>query len=168
VRTPDFYKCSKCQKHGVKLWRTYCSSCVELLCIDCAFEDEKECILHQAKENFLAGHISRMDGKTDRIGGSLVPAIPDEKGSWWGYASVPDEGCRWWHSLEPQMVLGKVWEEEEKWIYPEKEGCPNCGNPPSKLDQPIPFQSSIRCPKCNMYFSWDTKYRVTYKKDNKD
>jgi hypothetical protein len=39
-------------------------------------------------------------GRTDQIGW-LVPAVPAPPpgDGFWGYTSVPDEGCRWWRAL---------------------------------------------------------------------
>jgi hypothetical protein len=32
--------------------------------------------------------------------GSMAPAIPTEDGStFWGYSSVPEDGCNWWYAL---------------------------------------------------------------------
>jgi len=36
--------------------------------------------------------------RTDQIGW-LVPAVPTEDGSFWGYTSVPPEACEWWYKL---------------------------------------------------------------------
>lgn len=38
-------------------------------------------------------------GRTDQIG-LFVPAVPLEDGrGYWGYSSVPTEGCQWWKNL---------------------------------------------------------------------
>lgn len=30
---------------------------------------------------------------------TMVPAIPNEDGNFWGYTSVPEEGVKWWEEL---------------------------------------------------------------------
>ncbi len=30
---------------------------------------------------------------------TMVPAVPDENGDFWGYTSVPDDKCKWWEEL---------------------------------------------------------------------
>lgn len=30
---------------------------------------------------------------------TMVPAVPDENGDFWGYTAVPDEGVKWWRNL---------------------------------------------------------------------
>ena len=30
---------------------------------------------------------------------TMIPAIPDENGDFWGYTSVPGARCRWWNKL---------------------------------------------------------------------
>ena len=30
---------------------------------------------------------------------TMVPAVPDEYGDFWGYTSVPEEYCNWWEEL---------------------------------------------------------------------
>lgn len=82
--TPPEYRCAACGLGGVKLWRGYSSSHVELQCVLCATrEQQKPCTLPES----------------DQIGWA-VPAVPCEDGSgWWGYTSVPERGCRWWRSL---------------------------------------------------------------------
>jgi ribosomal protein S27AE len=60
------------------------------------------------------------------------------------------------------VVQGGVVIMEDKWIFPDREGCPNCGNPPDELVQPIPGATNIWCPKCDEVFAWATKYKVTY------
>ncbi len=79
---PPEYKCSKCGKHKVKLWRQYqtIASAVDLLCFDCAHEDQADEILDIHKRE-MKGGFSLPSG--DQIWG-LVPAIPSET-SFWGY-----------------------------------------------------------------------------------
>ena len=30
---------------------------------------------------------------------TMIPAVPDENGDFWGYTSVPEDGCTWWEEL---------------------------------------------------------------------
>lgn len=30
---------------------------------------------------------------------TMVPAVPNENGDFWGYTSVPEERCKWWKEL---------------------------------------------------------------------
>lgn len=85
VAPPD-YKCHACGVHGVRLWREYQTCMPRLLCRACAQVDQKR--EHKWSEG-------------DQIGW-YVPAVPDEEGvGYWGYTSVPIEGCRWWYRLGP-------------------------------------------------------------------
>lgn len=97
-RPPDWYRCDRCGRAGVRLWRPYQSFHVELFCVGCAEESQgKPCLLS----------VSAMsDDRTDQIGW-LVPCVPCEadRRSAWGYTSVPDDGVRWWNSL-PLMFGG--------------------------------------------------------------
>lgn len=83
---PAEYHCEKCKASGVKLWRTYSDSHVELNCYDCACADNPE-----------KGSMPN----SDQIGW-LVPAIPDEEDvGYWGYTSVPPLACDWWWRMPP-------------------------------------------------------------------
>lgn len=83
--TPDDYVCSECSKRGVRLYRGYSSSFVELRCTACALKDQKR---------------SEPDQPSACSIGWLVAAVPTEDdGFWWGYTSVPDAGVNWWNSL---------------------------------------------------------------------
>lgn len=85
---PVGYLCSKCGADGCKLWRQYQTFLdrIDLLCLPCAEKDQKE-------ESKLE------QGGHDAIGW-LVPAIPIQDGStFWGYTSVPLDGCDWWDGL---------------------------------------------------------------------
>lgn len=86
---PRAYRCSVCDAHGVRLWRQYniVASAVELMCCDCAALEE--------------GKVGKWEGTDDgdQIG-SMIPAVPTKEGdSFWGYTSVPQNGCNWWYSL---------------------------------------------------------------------
>lgn len=87
---PPDYKCRNCGLAGVKLWRGYNESHVELKCWKCAEESQ--------------------DRKIDLVETDtcawLVPAIPDLQGAYWGYTSVPYEGCQWWKALPLKLEGG--------------------------------------------------------------
>lgn len=88
---PADYKCGQCGAEGVKLWRKSATSEPvheqPLLCGACT---EKE----QGKPLDLA--------QSDQCWGRC-PAVPDLRGGWWGYSSVPEEGVAWWHALPLQL-----------------------------------------------------------------
>lgn len=81
------YRCTSCGVFGQKLWRQYqtIADACRLLCLVCAERDQGE---------------PRHPG-SDAIGW-LVPAIPVDD-TFWGYTSVPDDGCRWWYALPPYL-----------------------------------------------------------------
>src|SRR5574338_384824 len=86
LAAPPDYKCHACGVHGVRLWREYQTCAPRLLCRSCAQVDQK---------------CEHRWSKGDQIGW-YVPAVPDEEGvGYWGYTSVPIEGCRWWYRLGP-------------------------------------------------------------------
>jgi len=98
---PPEYKCSKCEKTKLKLWREYNSFGPKLFCILCAMLEEKIDIATINVVNKITGKlVDRFGFDTDQIG-SLVPAIPDEEDvGYWGYTSVPLKGIKWWYSLK--------------------------------------------------------------------
>jgi hypothetical protein len=92
---PADYKCGDCGAKGVKLWReshTFADN-ITLRCAACAEKNQKRTIN-------LAEH--------DQCGW-LVPAVPtlDPAAPWWGYTSVPAEGCAWWGALP--LALDGEW-----------------------------------------------------------
>lgn len=109
TKTPASYACTTCGRNGVKLWRDYQTflnhqtlSCVDCACaaqnppIDSALIDETGSHDHVFTDN---------DDKTVNLGptdtiGWLVPAVPTaENDTFWGYTSVPQNGCDWWDRL---------------------------------------------------------------------
>ena len=101
---PD-YKCSKCDKQGVKLWRDY--NCflnhVELYCATCAMKLEKK----KGKIDAEGYRMSPLGDKTDQIG-FLIPAVPLEEGdTYWGYSCVPQAACAWWRQLPTDKPTDK-------------------------------------------------------------
>jgi hypothetical protein len=94
--TPNEYTCTSCGVSGVKLWREYNTFADQtvLECACCAMDSQK-------KEGEVDQNGLRKSeyGTTDQIGWR-VPAIPTPEGeSFWGYTSVPTEGCEWWRKL---------------------------------------------------------------------
>lgn len=91
---PDYYKCGRCGAEGVKLFRKSATSepVLEqpLLCGDCTVTEQ--------------GHTLNL-AESDQCWGRC-PAIPDLRGGWWGYTSVPAEGCVWWRAL-PLRLTGE-------------------------------------------------------------
>lgn len=82
-----WYKCSKCGKDNIKLWRTYQS----FACMG---------VLDKLDNN---GMLERgwAPGKTDQVN-SKVPASPivgADVPACWGYCSVPDEAVAAWKAL---------------------------------------------------------------------
>lgn len=121
---PSDYLCKKCGASGVKLWRIYQSSYINLLCLPCAEKETKSfckysnCAQSILKEwqdlwDFFSEDNSmsldtpykqemsskRMNATCDQIG-SYVPAVPDETlTTYYGYTSVPMPGVDWWKRL---------------------------------------------------------------------
>ena len=92
---PFGYMCSMCGKTGVRLWREY-NTYFELQSLYC-----KKCAKRNQRRTLNAAWYKKLcvDMKTDKIG-NLVPAVPTEDGkTFWGYTSVPEDGCVWWNSL---------------------------------------------------------------------
>lgn len=97
-KTPEKYRCFKCGGIGRKLWRQYqtFADVVELLCAECAAKDQGKDI---STINDVGMLLDDYGQRTDQIGW-LVPAVPTEdKGTYWGYTSVPKDGCIWWRKL---------------------------------------------------------------------
>jgi len=100
------YECSICGAKNVKLWREYqtIADCTDLYCVDCAEKDQgKKCTIPNG----------------DQIGW-LIPAVPDvlppEKfTTYWGYTSVPPEGCSWWTNLHLRPEPRKK-HNNPKWV----------------------------------------------------
>lgn len=98
------YKC-KCGASGQKLWRQYQTflNHIELLCVECAVKTEGK--------NYIIGEDGRREsehgGMTDQIGW-LVPAVLTAEGdTFWGYTSVPQDRCDWWHALPLRSAENK-------------------------------------------------------------
>lgn len=87
-RTPEPasrpYRCEVCGASGVKLWREYQTFADKTLlrCVECAEAD-------QGKKFEPPGHSI----------GVLVAAVPNDRGSFWDYTSVPEADVQWWDNL---------------------------------------------------------------------
>ncbi len=88
------YTCARCKSSGVKLWRQYQTFLghIELLCCDCGAKDQGKELVDLQPDGRWG------ERKSDQIGW-LVPAVPTEDGSFWGYTSVPYQQVQWWRSL---------------------------------------------------------------------
>lgn len=111
---PSDYVCGKCGADGVKLWRKSATSEPvheqPLLCGDCTVVEQKHPL-----------DLSESDQCWGRC-----PAVPDLRGGWWGYTSVPAEGCAWWKAL-PLRLMGEwpVRGGVERWM-PYREAMDLC------------------------------------------
>lgn len=99
---PPGYRCLLCGASGVRLWREYncIATAITLHCFDCAIlkngGTEKQYRFERGE------HYTPDDSE---IAG-LVAAIPTAEGdTFWGYSSVPAEGCVWWRSLSPRPCV---------------------------------------------------------------
>ena len=106
---PMPYVCATCGIHGVKLWReSYIFlNNVRLLCASCIRSEEN---LERVSTMDDDGMIESKYGhgmRTDQLG-RWIPAVPTDDGSFWGYTSVPEDGCRWWRSLRNWRYGGQA------------------------------------------------------------
>lgn len=99
LEVPAHYKCGKCGATNCKLWREYQTFRINLRCANCAAETEQKDIRDidadgRRADKTIPGH------RTDQIGW-YIPAVPteDTEQAYWGYTSVPPEGCEWWRRL---------------------------------------------------------------------
>lgn len=108
--TPKGYSCNECGATGCKLWREYNTFLVyqTLLCALCAGKSQKKDVSRINEGGQTPDKILPNDDYelwSDQIGG-MVPAVPTEDGeTYWGYTSVPEEGCVWWHGLPSLPVV---------------------------------------------------------------
>lgn len=143
---PLDYRCSKCKAQGVKLWRQYQTFLehVELLCFTCGLTDQ--------------GKSEAETRNTDTIGW-LVPAVPTNDGTFWGYTSVPQERVDWWERL-PKRAAGtaspltdpptdadyaELFQQltcNDEWhAFPPVGECPDCGM--TETVSPAPQTDSV-------------------------
>lgn len=107
-KAPAGYRCANCFAQGCKLWRrsNTCLEAIELLCVECAGENQKQDVSDidvdgRHTSSIISNH------RTDQIGW-FVPAVPTEDGeAFWGYTSVPDDGVAWWRALpsRPDAIM---------------------------------------------------------------
>lgn len=105
---PPTYKCSKCGKTHVKLWREYCviPSSTELLCAECLSQKFKKPgftpVFRKNRRGLYCWTVEKgsIYDETDQIE-DYVPAVPtEENDTFWGYTTVPKEGVEWWYNLK--------------------------------------------------------------------
>lgn len=91
----ETYKCGKCEKTGVKLWRVYQSFDIDLTCAHCLGFGE---IVDE--EGMIPSTIFPST-KTDQLGSYIpaVPITPTTEDEYWGYTSVPSDMVQWWKAL---------------------------------------------------------------------
>lgn len=102
---PKSYTCGTCGAHGVKLWRDYNTflEAQSLYCARCGHDrypdDDIPPVSEWDQRTGRHQCLSIPGMTTDQIK-FLVPAVPTkDNDTFWGYTSVPDDGCKWWDSL---------------------------------------------------------------------
>lgn len=105
-QVPETYVCGKCGNSNVKLWRDYQTFLEhqKLRCAKCITKEHaKKGEKRQFRKNSDGNNRwSNPQGfpESDQIGWR-VPAVPTEDNTtFWGYTSVPPEGCIWWDNLD--------------------------------------------------------------------
>ena len=89
--------CGKCGANGCKMWRegNTAADHTAIMCGPCALAASGESGSIDNEGRVLDEQV----GLCDQIGW-LVPAVPDVEGhGFWGYTSVPEDGCAWWRTL---------------------------------------------------------------------
>lgn len=97
--TPYTYVCGDCGAGDCKLWREYNTflNYQTLRCAVCAGKDQKRSVAGITSEGKTLSVVSHF--MSDQIG-MLMPAVPTaENDTYWGYTSVPEDGCKWWKDL---------------------------------------------------------------------
>ena len=108
--TPNSYRCRECGAEGVKLWREYQTFLdhQSLLCGECT-------VTEQGRDRYRLRADGRYEGDHGLPSPAIgwrVPAIPTESNdTFWGYTSVPADGCEWWYAL-PLREQRQAREEE--------------------------------------------------------
>jgi DNA-directed RNA polymerase subunit N (RpoN/RPB10) len=93
------YRCFNCGAINCKLWRQYQTflNHITLLCAVCAARDQGESITDIDSDGKRTIGIPMH--RSDQIG-IYIPAVPTKEwDTFWGYTSVPQEGCTWWRYL---------------------------------------------------------------------
>jgi len=102
--------CDTCGAAGCKMWREYqtFANRTKILCGPCAKVDQGKIGAIDVDGKIVDEDV----GRCDQIGW-LVPAVPvagDD--TFWGYTSVPADGCAWWRALPsyPPTVRARIGE----------------------------------------------------------
>lgn len=92
-KTPNGYVCS-CGANGVRLYREY-NTFLDNQSLSC-----RACSIERYNKNHTdKWEPSHPEDKESAIGW-VVAAVPTEDGeTYWGYTSVPQDGCDWWYAL---------------------------------------------------------------------
>lgn len=101
-QTPEGYVCS-CGAKGIRLYREYNTfvSAQEYSCRKCAIERYNK---GHSEPYGTPNKLFPINDKESQIG-FLVAAVPTEDGeTFWGYTSVPEDGCEWWYALPKELV----------------------------------------------------------------
>jgi len=108
---PEKYKCDMCGAFGCKMWRYYQTFLEKqkLFCAVCAGRNQDIDVSDMDEKGKIPSDVFKtVTIRIDQIGW-LVPAIPTEdEQTYWGYTSVPYNGCRWWDKLpsKPEVKNG--------------------------------------------------------------
>lgn len=96
AKLPMPYACASCGTIDVRLWRQYSTFLhhQSLLCRQCAEVEQRPNLETLGPANVP----SRTRGPSHSIGWR-VPALPDDTGTFWGYASAPQRAIDWWTAL---------------------------------------------------------------------
>ncbi len=89
-KLPMRYMCLGCDAAGVKLWRPYQCITIDRCTLKCRACAEAE----------------QGEGLSGDAIGWMVPAVPDDTGTFWGYTSVPEPAVQWWRAL-PELDARK-------------------------------------------------------------
>lgn len=115
---PESYRCTICGAHGVKLWRVYGANLDQqmLFCACCAEKkqsprkdlDEIDLVPWVVDEMGRIPSSFFSEDRTDQLQikcyGTIVPAIPTEEAdNYYGYTSVPQNGCNWYYKLPTRL-----------------------------------------------------------------
>lgn len=101
------YECGGCGASGVKLWREYNTflNHQTLECCDCAAKSQKKDISRIRADGCVPWSFGKYADGTEAVEwcdsiGWRIPAVPTEdRATFWGYTSVPNEGVAWWKAL---------------------------------------------------------------------
>lgn len=97
--TPPRYVCDNCSAKNCKLWRETNIFYPQLLCCDCAAENQNEDIY---SINDLGILNVGLKNETNLIG-EYIPAIPVENGIGF-HTNFPESGFIWWENLPLRQI----------------------------------------------------------------